>query len=69
MTITAKFASVCPCCGERIQPGTTVEWQRGSAARHVACSAGAAARPVVRNARCPNPRDCGDPCCDGSCGY
>lgn len=19
--------------------------------------------------RCPNPRDCGDPTCDGSCGY
>ena len=19
--------------------------------------------------RCPNPRDCGDPCCDGDCGY
>lgn len=27
--------------------------------------------PLVRrsNWRCPNPRDCGDPTCDGSCGY
>lgn len=22
-----------------------------------------------RRSRCPNPRDCGDPTCDGSCGY
>lgn len=37
MTITAKFASVCPHCGTRITPGTQVEWSRGSQARHVAC--------------------------------
>jgi hypothetical protein len=29
-----------------------------------------AAKPArARNWRCPNPRDCGDPCCDGNCGY
>ena len=22
-----------------------------------------------RRSRCPNPRDCGDPSCDGDCGY
>lgn len=27
------------------------------------------AKPVARNSRCPNPRDCGDPACDGTCGY
>lgn len=37
MTITAKFASVCPCCNGRIQPGTKVEWAKGSKARHVEC--------------------------------
>lgn len=24
---------------------------------------------TVRNSRCPNPRDCGDPTCSGDCGY
>lgn len=38
MTITAKYPSVCPCCNQRIQPGTTVEWTKGSKARHVACA-------------------------------
>lgn len=38
MTITAKFASVCPCCAQRIQPGSKVEWSKGSKARHVACA-------------------------------
>ena len=29
-----------------------------------------AAKPArARNWRCPNPRDCGDPTCDGNCGY
>ena len=37
MTITAKFASVCPCCGARIVPGTKVEWSKGSPAKHVGC--------------------------------
>lgn len=47
MNITAKFASVCPCCSQRIQPGSKVEWTKGSKARHVACAAkpGAAAAP------------------------
>ena len=38
MTITAKFASVCPCCNVRITPGAKVEWSKGSPARHVACT-------------------------------
>lgn len=27
-----------------------------------------AAKPS-RKSRCPNPRDCGDPSCNGDCGY
>lgn len=73
MNITARFASSCPCCRQPIQVGSTVEWSKGSSARHVACVGApvAAAAPSARrsNYRCPNPRDCGDPCCDGSCGY
>jgi hypothetical protein len=42
MTITAKFASVCPCCNVRIQPGSKVEWSKGEKARHVACTGGSA---------------------------
>lgn len=44
MTITAKFASVCPCCGARIVPGTKVEWSKGSPAKHAKCPS--AATPV-----------------------
>ena len=32
MIITAKFASVCPCCNSRIVPGSNVEWSKGSPA-------------------------------------
>ena len=35
MVITAKFASVCPCCNARIEVGSKVEWTKGSKARHV----------------------------------
>ncbi len=37
MIITAKFASVCPCCSSRIAVGAKVEWSRGEKAKHVAC--------------------------------
>jgi RNA polymerase subunit RPABC4/transcription elongation factor Spt4 len=37
MTIIAKYASTCPACSKRIQPGTKVEWSKGSPARHVDC--------------------------------
>jgi GTP cyclohydrolase FolE2 len=49
MTITAKFASVCPCCTARITPGQKVEWSKGSPARHVTCvgSAVHAQRPAA----------------------
>jgi hypothetical protein len=38
MIITAKFASVCPCCNVRIATGSRVEWTKGSKARHVTCT-------------------------------
>jgi len=47
MTITAKFATVCPCCSQRIQPGSKVEWTKGSKARHVACAAKPGAASVA----------------------
>src|SRR5260370_14103135 len=34
MTITAKFASACGRCGERIAIGETVNWERGQRATH-----------------------------------
>lgn len=37
MTITAKFASTCPCCNRPIVPGAKVEWTKGTKARHVLC--------------------------------
>jgi hypothetical protein len=42
MIITAKFASVCPCCSVRIHVGSKVEWKSGSPAKHVACAQGSA---------------------------
>lgn len=47
MIITAKFASVCPCCSSRIDVGSKVEWARGEKARHVACSKAPGARIVA----------------------
>ena len=38
MTITAKYASICPCCNVRITPGAKVEWSKGSPARHATCA-------------------------------
>ena len=43
MVITAKFASVCPCCNARISVGSKVEWTKGSKARHVTCTGPAVA--------------------------
>lgn len=47
MIITAKFASVCPCCNSRIAVGSKVEWQSGQKARHVACASAPGARIVA----------------------
>jgi hypothetical protein len=54
MLITAKFASVCPCCNARIEVGSKVEWTKGNSARHVACATSpastvSAARPARRS--------------------
>lgn len=38
MIITAKFASMCPCCSVRISIGSKVEWTKGSKAVHAACA-------------------------------
>lgn len=38
MIITAKFASVCPCCSGRINVGSSVEWSKGAKAAHVECA-------------------------------
>lgn len=48
MIITAKFASVCPTCSNRIDVGAKVEWSKGARAVHAACvaAAPAAAKPA-----------------------
>ncbi len=38
MTITAKFSTVCPRCGQRIQVGEKIEWEKGKKATHLVCS-------------------------------
>lgn len=53
MTITAKFASICPCCNVRITPGTKVEWTKGSPARHVSCGTAAVTSTRVMVADMP----------------
>lgn len=62
MIITAKFASTCSCCSQRIAVGSKIEWTKGTPAKHVSCSApSAGAVPVastvstVRAARARRP--------------
>lgn len=50
MIITAKFASVCPCCSQRIVTGSRVEWSKGSPAKHVDCSGQSASTLSSRRA-------------------
>ena len=45
MTITARYASTCPCCRAPIAVGSKVEWRKGSPARHVTCAGTSAAAP------------------------
>jgi hypothetical protein len=47
MTISAKFASQCPVCGQRIYVGTKIEWSKGERARHTICPTGAAKAPAA----------------------
>lgn len=49
MIITAKFASVCPCCNARIAVGSKVEWSKGSKACHVACAGKPAVASTARS--------------------
>ena len=37
MQITAKYASMCPSCGQPIALGSQVEWERDKKAVHVKC--------------------------------
>lgn len=48
MTITAKYASICPGCQVRITPGTKVEWSKGSPARHVTCTSSSTTQSAPR---------------------
>lgn len=57
MIITAKFASACPCCNNRITAGSKVEWSRGSKAMHLGCAAQPGAKTAaVSPARAPAQR-------------
>lgn len=49
MIITAKFASVCPCCSKSIAVGSKVEWSKGSKARHATCTGPAVASAAPRS--------------------
>lgn len=48
MTITARFDSKCPACSRWIHAGDSVEWTKGSKARHTDCEA---ASPEAQQAR------------------
>ena len=54
--ITAKFASVCPCCSNRITAGSKVEWSKGSKAMHLGC----AAQPGAKTAAASSPTRASD---------
>ena len=67
MIITARFASLCPCCNSRIEVGSEVEWSKGAKARHVSCPSGSTS---VRETTAPHTtsrrpwRPCGYPGCN-----
>jgi hypothetical protein len=42
MTITAKYAGRCTCCGKSITPGQSIEWSKAEGSKHVKCAASAA---------------------------
>jgi hypothetical protein len=71
MEILAKYAGTCPKCNGPFAVGDRVEWVKGIKPRHIVCPEVRAVTPPPRpsNSRCPNPSDCGDPGCDGNCGY
>lgn len=50
MTITARYPGTCPCCSGSITPGQSVEWTKGSAARHTNCAQGIQAAPANTSA-------------------
>jgi chorismate mutase len=50
MIIVSKYSSKCPACGGNIYAGDTVDWVRGSKARHAACAQGATNGHVVNAA-------------------
>ena len=57
MVITAKFASVCPCCSQRIHVGSKIEWSKGAPARHTACATmGGTVAPAAKSAPKAAPR-------------
>ncbi len=39
MTITARYPGQCSACGGSIEPGESIEWEKGRKARHVTCPA------------------------------
>lgn len=45
MTITSKFAGQCRRCGQRIQVGEKIEWERGQGATHTAGNCGDTTTP------------------------
>ncbi len=47
MTITAKYAAICPVCNGPINPGSQIEWSKGTKARHTACSSSSSSPAVA----------------------
>lgn len=56
MTITAKFASICPGCSKPIRPGDKVEWERGAKAKHSSCAGGGEPPTAGSSPAAPGPR-------------
>jgi hypothetical protein len=50
-SITAKYPSLCPLCGQPILAGTQVLWERGAKAIHTACPTGAKLAKAVLDTR------------------
>lgn len=45
MVIRAKYSGICPKCGQAINPGDLIAWERGQKARHAECPSATEAIP------------------------
>ena len=69
-TMNARYPGICKACRNPIAVGQAINYEPGNVT-HVRCADPGISPRVTRRpvSKCPNPSDCGDPTCQGDCGY